>query len=52
MAKDTKSKKPQKREERPLLRELPSADKDPYRWVVFILFLLVLFVSYIFWVQG
>lgn len=50
MAKDDKTKK--KREERTLLHELPSQEKDPYRWVVFILFLVILFISYIFWVQG
>lgn len=51
MAKDDKTEKP-KAERKPLLRPLPQEEKDPYRWVVFILFLVVLFVSYIFWVQG
>lgn len=50
MARDEKTKK--KREVRSLVHDLPAADKDPYRWVVFILFLVILFVSYIFWVQG
>lgn len=39
-------------EERSLLHVTPKEDKDPYRWVVILLFLLVLFVTYVFWVQG
>ncbi len=36
----------------PLLHVTPKEDKDPYRWVVILLFLLVVFVTYVFWVQG
>jgi len=47
MAKDDKK----KREQEPLFHTM-SEEKDSHRWVVIVMFLAVLFVTYIFWMQG
>ncbi len=47
MSKDEKKKK----QAQPLFHTI-AEEKDGFRWVVLVLFLVVLFVTYVFWVQG
>lgn len=47
MPKDEKKKKSVE----PLLHPL-GEEKDSFRWVVLVMFLVSLFVTYIFWMQG
>jgi hypothetical protein len=52
---EKKDKKPShgrpKKKDAPLLRQIEDP-KDPYRWVSIIIFLIILFISYAFWVRG
>lgn len=48
MSKDDKKKR---QESKPLFHTI-AEEKDSHRWVVIVMFLVVLFVTYIFWMQG
>jgi hypothetical protein len=42
----------QKKDEKVVEKPNLSEGKDPYRWIALVFFLVTLFVSYVFWVQG
>jgi hypothetical protein len=50
---DAKDEKRSERKERKSVTPPKEKEKkDPYRWLSLLLFFIVLFISYVFWVQG